>query len=234
MESLTRDQLDKWFAPPRKGGLKIKEFRDKAREYGLNISNKITRGQLYGEFLEICVFEESEYESESESESDNIYNNVDDDVREFVKRLRANDPSVTSIPYGCFRELDLSDYIYGDIIDALESNTHVIEPWYMCHIGDTFAANDIIQNIYSEHYLPKLFAKIENNDPTLDKLVFVNWVDEDSEKKLWKALRNNTIVKEIEFNDEEQCCERLYEDEIEKILQRNRRCRKNASKKRRN
>jgi predicted DNA-binding WGR domain protein len=62
VNGLTTAQVEIWFMPPSKGGLKIGELRTQAKELGLEITNKTKKDEIKEVMLELCSDGEPENE----------------------------------------------------------------------------------------------------------------------------------------------------------------------------
>ena len=56
---LTKDQVEIWFLPLAKGGLKVADIRKEAKELGLDVTNNTKRAALQSLLLELCEPEQS-------------------------------------------------------------------------------------------------------------------------------------------------------------------------------
>ena len=67
---LTADQVTDWLLPPTKGGLKLSELREKAKELGLSITNKTKKDEIKEMLMELVGSESDDDEEESDNEGE--------------------------------------------------------------------------------------------------------------------------------------------------------------------
>lgn len=64
--TVTREEIDEWFATTKKGGLGLAELREKAREYGLELDSKCKKSEIQEAFESLLVDEEEGDEEEAQ------------------------------------------------------------------------------------------------------------------------------------------------------------------------
>ena len=72
-DKLTTDQVECWFMPASKGGLKIGELRAKAKEFGLEVTAKTKRDEIKELMLELCEDNDNDDEEEDEPDLKELY-----------------------------------------------------------------------------------------------------------------------------------------------------------------